>query len=150
MATSGALFFVQGQGPWYYLQSVSRSCLLNFMPLCHLGNLLDWATFRRQKWSYPGSRSPMTQCQTDTSCQSPTNSDTARSHPRSPDPWLVITSDVLPYENKESLVDWVTAERNSNAWPLKCDSIVATGSKRPHFYFNGEGQTRCRNRRVFR
>jgi hypothetical protein len=82
----------------------------------------------------------MTRRQTDTNCQSPTISDTARSHPRSPGPWLVITSDVLPFENKGSLVAWVTAERNSNVWPLKCDYVVATGSNRPHFFLTERGK----------
>jgi len=60
MATSGSPFFLFTDKALVVPQSVLPSCLLSFMPLCQLGNLLDWATFRRQQWSYPGSRHPMT------------------------------------------------------------------------------------------
>ena len=35
----------------------------------------------------------------------------------------MVTNDVPPIENKGSMADGVTIERNSNAWPLKCEHI---------------------------
>jgi len=65
----------------------------------------------------------MTRCQTDTSCQSSTISDTDRSHALQSGPGLIVTNEVPPIETKGSMAAGVTTRPNSNAWPLKCEHI---------------------------